>query len=66
VLLTLLGIGDEHTDIVAHLAGFLSGVAAGWAWGMLGHRVLEDSLQRVLGFVTAAILAVAWAAALNG
>jgi membrane associated rhomboid family serine protease len=66
VLLTLLGIGDEHTDIVAHLAGFLSGVAAGWAWGMLGHRVLEDSLQRVLGFVTAVILAVAWAAALNG
>jgi hypothetical protein len=67
VLLTLSRQSATSTPTSsAHLTGFLSGVAAGWAWGMLGNRVLQDSLQRALGFATAAMLALAWAAALSG
>jgi membrane associated rhomboid family serine protease len=65
VLLTLLGVGDEHTDIVAHLTGFLSGVVAGWAWGMLGRPAPHHALQGLLGLAAAALLAAAWVGALS-
>ena len=66
VLLTLLGVGDEHTDIVAHLTGFTSGVVAGWLWGMLGHRAPALMIQRTCGLAAAALLTVAWIGALGG
>ena len=65
VLLTLLGVGDEHTDIVAHLTGFASGALIGWTWGMLGHRAPRQSLQAAFGAGAVALLAAAWSAALS-
>jgi membrane associated rhomboid family serine protease len=62
VLLALLGTGDEHTDIVAHALGFVCGMALG---------ILEQQfmpLGRTLrwrpGLVAAAIVMLAWLAAL--
>jgi len=65
VLLTLLGVGDEHTDIVAHLTGFVSGVVAGGAWAMLGERAPRRAVQEALGLAAASLLVLAWAAALH-
>lgn len=66
VLLTLLGVGDEHTDIVAHLTGFASGALVGWTWGMLGPLAPRPRLQAVFGGAAVALLAAAWGAALSG
>ncbi|MEO0974573.1 MAG: rhomboid family intramembrane serine protease, partial [Pseudomonadota bacterium] len=61
-LLAFLGVGDERTDIGAHLTGFFCGLVGGWLWGRwLRHRGLPSSRwQWVMGAATPTLLAGAW------
>jgi len=57
-LLALLGTGEERTDLLAHLFGFLCGLVTGWIiapWPQAGPR-----LNRLLGLATACFMALAW------
>ena len=65
VLLAFLGVGDENTDIVAHLTGFVSGALAGWGWAMLGRPAQRRAVQEAAGLGAVALLMLAWAAALQ-
>lgn len=60
-LLAFIGTGDEQTDIFAHLAGFLAGLAGGAALDRLGGvRPGHARLQTLAGAGAAALLALAW------
>jgi rhomboid protease GluP len=66
-LLAITGVGNEQTDIVAHLAGFASGIAM----GVIQARLRSDWLDRPAAQITmaaATCLAVigAWSWALTG
>lgn len=65
-LLALMGVGGEHTDVGAHLFGFLSGLALGAPAALLlwrfGHP--PAALRLLLGLVAALLLPAAWAWAL--
>ncbi|CAN5221400.1 rhomboid family intramembrane serine protease [soil metagenome] len=65
VLLTWFGTGDENTDIVAHLTGFVSGVALGALFGA-GLPWLPGSArcQQIAAAAGAALLGGAWMTAL--
>lgn len=65
-LLAYTGTGDERTDIVAHLTGFLSGFALGTFYGVLGERmVLKATTQWTLGATAIIVLAFAWLVAVT-
>lgn len=65
ILLAWLGTGDETTDIVAHLTGFLAGMAVGAALPGLGLVPRTGpGAQGLLGAVSAATVLVAWSLAL--
>ena len=69
VLLAWLGTGDRTTDIVAHLTGFLTGTSLGVLLpGLQIVKLAGPKLQRVLGALTAVVIAAAWVLAitLNG
>lgn len=60
-LLAYTGTGDEHTDVFAHLAGFLAGVLGGAGLQALGGvRPGQPWLQAGCGLAAAALLALAW------
>ena len=60
-LLAFIGTGDEQTDIFAHLAGFLAGLAGGAGLNRLGGlRPGHTGLQALTGAGAAALLALAW------
>ena len=60
-LLAFIGTGDEQTDIFAHLAGFLAGLAGGAALDRLGGvRPGHVRLQALAGAGAAALLVLAW------
>jgi len=65
ILLAWLGTGDERTDIVAHLTGFIAGFVPG---GIIGLRVrsIRTTVRRevVLGGMALCGIVVAWALAL--
>jgi membrane associated rhomboid family serine protease len=64
VLLAWLGTGDENTDVVAHLTGFVGGFGIGAALGRFATLDEADPLRQIVfGALTAGILAAAWAAA---
>lgn len=67
VLFSMLGLGDEHTDVGAHLAGMLVGfpigVAAFWLPGRLTKKVGYQIAASVCGLV---FILGAWAIALVG
>ena len=66
VLLAWLGTGDENTDIVAHLTGFIAGFVMGTGLGRLARLDEPDPLRQfALGGLALAILIVAWAAAIS-
>jgi membrane associated rhomboid family serine protease len=64
ILLAWFGTGDERTDIVAHLTGFIAGFAIGAVLGRLRRpeRVpASDALRQwVLGGISLAGVALAW------
>jgi membrane associated rhomboid family serine protease len=65
VLLAWLGTGDKHTDVMAHLLGFLIGVLLGAAAALPAvRRRLHDARQWPAGLAAVAIMAVAWGLAL--
>lgn len=60
-LLGMTGVGDEKTDIVAHLAGFACGVIAGVAQGHFGRGKPYSRLTSIaLGVTTCVTVAGAW------
>jgi membrane associated rhomboid family serine protease len=60
-LLAFLGVGGERTDVLAHLAGFVSGTIAG-AWHGRGspRRPIGGRGQLLLGLAAAAVVVAAW------
>jgi membrane associated rhomboid family serine protease len=64
-LLAFLGVGDERTDVLAHLSGFVTGAIAGWGHGRASRgRPLGARGQLLLGALTVAVVATAWSIAL--
>ena len=63
-LLAFLGVGGERTDVLAHLAGFVTGAIAGWWHGRASRGApLRGGGQLLLGLVTIAVIVVAWSMA---
>ncbi|MGC1521453.1 MAG: rhomboid family intramembrane serine protease [Steroidobacteraceae bacterium] len=65
-LLTLLGAGAAHVDVLGHALGFLFGVAVGWLYARL--RVPRDrgrGLQIAAGAAAALLVCAAWLLALG-
>ncbi len=66
VLLGWLGSEGEHTDVVAHVAGFVMGVLIGAVVGIESvRRVVQRVPQWIAGAVAIAMVAVAWVFALT-
>src|SRR5690606_35842480 len=63
-LLAYTGTGDAQTDIGAHLAGFLCGLALGTALTFVADRLEGRRRQAVCGLAALAVIALAWARAL--
>ncbi len=64
-LLTLLGAGTEHVDVLGHGLGFLFGLGFGWLYARAGiPRHHGRGLQIATGAATALLLIVAWMLAL--
>jgi membrane associated rhomboid family serine protease len=65
-LLTLLGAGTEHVDVLGHGLGFLAGLGFGWVYAWAGtpphHR---RGLQIATGTGAVLLLIIAWALALS-
>lgn len=65
-LLTLLGAGDAHVDVLGHALGFAAGVGGGWLYarsGMPRNRGLP--LQLATGAAALLLLCVGWIVALG-
>jgi membrane associated rhomboid family serine protease len=66
-LLAYIGTGDEHTDIVAHLTGFIAGTLIGILLGAFtSPRWQRPAVQASAGIAALAALAGCWALALIG
>jgi membrane associated rhomboid family serine protease len=63
-LLAYTGTAGEHTDVIAHLTGFLSGIVLGLLPAFGTSR--GSRLQAMLGLLALLIVAAAWALALAG
>ncbi|HLB83720.1 MAG TPA: rhomboid family intramembrane serine protease, partial [Steroidobacteraceae bacterium] len=60
-LLAFLGVGGERTDVLAHLAGFVTGVMAGWWHGRASRGVpLRGGGQLLLGVLAIAVVVAGW------
>ncbi len=65
-LLTLLGAGTEHVDVLGHGLGFLVGLGFGWLYARAGiPRHHGRGLQIAAGAATVLLLIVAWILALT-
>jgi rhomboid protease GluP len=65
-LLTLLGAGNAHVDVLGHALGFTFGIGVGWIYARIGvadHR--GGRLQIIAGAGAALLVCVAWLLALN-
>jgi hypothetical protein len=65
-LLTLLGAGTEHVDVLGHGLGFLVGLGFGWLYARAGiprHR--GRGLQIGTGAGAVLLLIIAWSLALT-
>ena len=63
-LLAFLGLSGENTDILAHVLGFGSGVAAGWVLARWDRDWTADwGLQWTCAGIAGAVVASAWVAA---
>jgi rhomboid protease GluP len=66
-LLTLLGAGDAHVDVLGHALGFLCGVSLGWVYGYLdlpSHR--GRRVQMIAAAAAMLLVCLAWLLALGG
>lgn len=65
-LLTLLGAGNAHVDVLGHALGFLFGVGVGWIYARAGvPRNRGKRLQIAAGAGAAALVCAAWLLALS-
>ncbi len=65
-LLTLLGVGAEHVDVLGHLLGFLSGVALGWIYARAGMpRGRDARVQWAAAGAALTVVLAAWFIALQ-
>jgi len=66
-LLAFTGTGspDSNTDVGAHLMGFLCGFVFGTGLTLMYHYLSDRRVQKISGASAAAIVIVAWAAALG-
>jgi membrane associated rhomboid family serine protease len=65
-LLTLLGAGSEHVDVLGHALGFLFGIGVGWIYARLGiPRDRRKGLQILTGIGAALLVCIAWFLALS-
>lgn len=65
-LLTLLGAGDAHVDVLGHALGFLFGLSLGWIYGfanMPSHR--GKRTQNLAAAAAALLICLAWLLALG-
>lgn len=66
VLLSLIGLGGERTDVGAHVTGFLAGLLIGWCTSRLPDDFLASRrVQIVSGCIASAIVLAAWAIAIG-
>jgi len=64
-LLTLLGAGDAHVDVLGHALGFLFGVGVGWLYARAGMpRSRGRPLQIATGAAAVLLILTAWIFAL--
>ncbi len=64
-LLTLLGAGNGHVDVLGHALGFLFGLGAGWLFARADvPRSRGRGLQIAAGACAAALVCAAWGVAL--
>ena len=60
-LLAFLGVGGERTDVLAHLAGFVTGAMAGWWHGRASRgAALRGRGQLLLGVLAIAVVVAGW------
>ncbi|MET0661311.1 MAG: rhomboid family intramembrane serine protease [Steroidobacteraceae bacterium] len=65
-VLAMLGSGGENTDVLAHLTGFLSGIALGVAFARVNTRRFErTSVQLTTGGIALLSVLAAWVFALT-
>jgi rhomboid protease GluP len=65
-LLTLLGAGSAHVDVLGHALGFLFGLGVGWVYvrsGVPNNR--DPRMQVIAGFGAVLLVCAAWAFALR-
>ena len=64
VLLSLIGLDGERTDVGAHFAGFATGILFGaLACRLPAHWLAKDSTQAAAGFFAIGLIFAAWGAA---
>ena len=65
LLLAYTGVGGERTDVVAHLTGFLAGLAIGWVGCRLPFAWLDSrKVQTCAGIAAITLVASSWIIAL--
>jgi rhomboid protease GluP len=65
-LLTLLGAGSAHVDVLGHALGFLFGLGVGWIYVRTGVPSNRDPrVQLIAGFGAVLAICAAWAFALG-
>jgi rhomboid protease GluP len=66
MLVAWIGVGGERTDVLAHIAGFTTGVVLGTALALAHHLVPQDRIaQRLYGGLALGVILLAWAMALR-
>jgi rhomboid protease GluP len=66
-LLTLLGAGDAHVDVLGHALGFLFGLGIGWVYGYLDMPRYRGRRPQIAAAVaTVLLVCLAWLLALGG
>jgi membrane associated rhomboid family serine protease len=61
MLLALLGSGDEHTDVLAHLTGFFCGILLGASYARIPTKIFSSlALQVGAAFTATAVVIGAW------
>jgi membrane associated rhomboid family serine protease len=65
-LLTLLGAGAAHVDVLGHALGFVFGVAAGWLYARAEiPRDRTAPVQIAAGIAAVSLICAAWLLALS-
>jgi rhomboid protease GluP len=65
-LLSLLGAGTAHVDVLGHALGFLFGVGVGWLYARIGiPRDRTPQLQIAAGIAAVSLICLAWLLALS-